>query len=370
MNNNDLTRENILEPELQAVKSAESHGLFTIGLVGNYPDTDETRFLLTPEACGLLTSAGIRIVMQKGAAIDINFNDENYCQYGVEIGSRIEALKSDIVLSYAPLKAHDIRHMRPHSVLLTVMSSDLFATETIDTLLERGITCGCFDNMYSHNDEAVFADIIDEVDGRAAVMYAQDYLSFTGGGKGVLLGGVTGLNPCEVLIFGEGRDVCYAARAARAAGASVTLMNNDISALMIAREFCGEGVDTIAIHPRVLANRIKTADVIFLGTCTRPFELSNSLKAAMKDTVYVLDFQESQPSVCVPRTIAMALSNPVVNFFDEMVLKNGFNSMLATTPGVQSGIVTFGGKLTDKLVATYLGMKSVDISVMLAHTPN
>ncbi len=71
------------------------------------------------------------------------------------------------------------------------------------------------------------------------------------------------------------------------------------------------------------------------------------------------------PSVSVPRTLAMALSNVLVNFLDEMRLKGGLDGMIATTDGVQSGIVTYRGKLVDKLVGSYLSMPSVDISVMI-----
>ena len=140
------------------------------------------------------------------------------------------------------------------------------------------ITSGCFDNMYSHNDEPVFANIIDEIDGRASIMYAQEFLSYVGGGKGVLLAGVAGINPCEVLIIGSGTTTYAAAKAAMAAGAYVTLMNNDISALQVAKQVCGDTLNTIAIHPRVLFNKVKTADVILIGKCTRPFEFpKNSL---------------------------------------------------------------------------------------------
>ena len=125
-------------------------------------------------------------------------------------------------------------------------------------------------------------------------------------------------------------------------------------------------VEAIAVHPRVLYNRVKTADVIILGNTTRPFEFPNNLKAAMKENAYVLDMNETHPSVSVPRTVAMALSTALVNFFDEMAIKNGFYGMVATTPGVQFGIVTYEGKLVDKLIGSYLGLPSVDINVMLS----
>lgn len=351
------------EVEIEAMGSA-----FTLGLVGNYSDTDETRFLLTPEGSGLLTSSGIKVLMERGAANDISFPDSSYRDFGVNIVTRTEALKADIVLSYRPLHAHDIHKMKKGASLFTMMGADLFNVNVIKALLDKEINCGCFDNMLSHNDEPVFANIIDEIDGRGSIIYAQEYLSYLGGGKGVLLAGVAGINPCEVLIIGDGNVIYSAAKAAMAAGAFVTLMNNDISALQLAKRICGENLNTIAIHPRVLFNRVKSADIILIGECTRPFEFPKNLSPALKDSVYLLNFRETHPSISVPRTVAMALSNVIVNFFDEVIVKGGVNHMLATTPGVQAGMVTFHGKLVDKLIGSFLNLPSVDIKVMLAAT--
>ncbi len=347
----------VLENECPAIR---------IGIVANYSDGYETRMLLTPEACGMLTSGGIKVCMEAGSGSDISFSDEKYAEYGVKIVTRDEALQSPVVLCYTPLKAKDIKKMQKGAALLCMMDNILFEESTIKALLERRIATGCFDNMYSHNDEPVFANIIDEIDGRAAIMYVEEALSYLGGGKGVLLAGVAGINPCEVLLIGMGNDMIAASKAAAAVGARVTLMDNDTSTLQVAKDIVGPLVETIAVHPRVLYNRVKTADVIIMGNTTRPFEFPNNLKAAMKENAYVLDMNETHPSVCVPRTVAMALSNALVNFFDEMAIKNGFYGMVATTPGVQFGIVTFEGKLVDKLIGSYLGMPSVDINVMLS----
>lgn len=355
-----------LKTQLKAVETETMDSAFSLGLVANYSDTDETRFLLTPEGSGLLTSSGIKVLMEKGAATDISFPDSSYREFGVNIVSRSEALKADVVLSYRPLHAHDIHRMKKGAVLLTMMGSDLFDINVIKVLMEKEITCGCFDNMLSHNDEPVFANIIDELDGRGSIIYAQEYLSYLGGGKGVILAGVAGINPCEVLIIGDGTVVYSACKAAMAAGAFVTLMNNDISALQQAKRECGENLNTIAIHPRVLFNRVKSADVILIGECTRPFEFPKNLSPALKDSVYLLNFQETHPSISVPRTVAMALSNVIVNFFDEVIIKGGINHMIGSTPGAQAGIVTYRGKLVDKLIGSFLNLPSVDIKVMLA----
>ena len=367
---NNPNNELHLQPEelVQLIEREES-GL-KIGMVGNYPDTDETRMLLTPEACGMLTSAGMKVYMEQGAGVDVSFPDASYAEYGVKIVSRDEALKAPLVLSYAPLRAKDIKKMQKGAGLLCMMGSTLFEQATIKALLSHHITTGCLDNMVSHNDEQVFANIIDEIDGRGAIMYAQEALSYLGGGKGVLLASVAGLNPCEVLLIGIGNEMIAAANAAVAVGARVTLMDNDISALQVAKSLCGPLVDTIAIHPRVLYNKVKTADVIITGLNTRNFEFPKNLSAAMKENVYVLDLNETHPSISVPRTVAMAISNALVNFLDELRLKDSFDGMLATTPGVQCGIVTYNGKLVDKLIGSYLSMPSVDISVMLSGAAN
>lgn len=355
--------------EMVQLMEKEDSGVY-IGLLGNYPDTDETRMLLTPEACGMLTSAGIRIDMETGAGVDVSFTDDKYAEYGVNIVSREEALKCPVVLSYAPLRPKDIKKMTKGAGLLCMMGETLFEASAIKALLDRHIALGCLDNMVSHNEEPVFANIIDEIDGRGAIMYAQESLSYLGGGKGVLLAGVAGLNPCEILLIGIGAEMLAAASAGVAAGARVTLMDNDISALQVAKSICGQMVDTVAIHPRVLSNKVKSADVIIMGLCSRPFEFPKTLSAAMKENVYVIDLNETHPSISVPRTVAMALSNVMVNFLEEMVIKNGFYGMIATTPGMQCGLVTFNGKLVDKLIGSYLSMPSVDISVMLSGGTN
>lgn len=352
--------------ELEVMETAAS-GIH-ISILGNYPDTDETRLLLTPEACGLLTSSGIRISMEQGAGVDISFSDETYAEYGVRIVTREEALKAPVVVSYSPLRAKDIKKMTKGATLLCMMGRTLFEKTTIRALLEQHITCGCLDNMYSHQDISIFADIIDEIDGRGAIMYAQESLSYLGGGKGVLLAGVAGLNPCEVIVIGNGTKAISAANAAANAGTKVALMDNDISSLQIARSKCDPRVELIAIHPRVLTNRVKTSDVIIQCATTRPFQFPKSLSSSLKDSIYVIDLNESHPSISVPRTVAMALANVMVYFLGELQLKNDFHNMMATNAGVQSGIITYDGKLTDKLIGSYIGMPSIDLRVMLSST--
>lgn len=368
MENQKIEQGLLLEPQPAPAPLQPKDAKLHIGLLGNYADSDETRMLLTPEACGLLTSGGIMVTMESGAGVDVSFSDESYAEYGVRIASREEVLKLPVLLSFMPLKAKDVKKMTKGASLICMMGNVLFEKATIKALLDCHINLGCLDNMYSHHDITVFADIIDEIDGRGAIVYAQEALSYLGGGKGVLLSAVAGLSPCEVLVFGTGKEAVTAANSAAAAGARTVLMDNDVSALEVVRPICNPGIDLLAIHPRVLTNRVKSADVIIMGHTTREFEFPKSLSSTIKDSVYVLDLHEVHPSMSVPRTVAMAISNPLGYFLKEMAIKDGFEGMVATTPGMQYGMVTYKGKLVDKLIASYLGLPSIDIRVMLSAT--
>ena len=354
------------QPQAEAVKTDRTK--MSLGILNNYPDTDETRLFLTPEACALISNFHYHIMMETGAGIDINYSDQSYADANVDIVSRTEALKADIVLSVRPLRVEDVLQMRKGTTLISLMDSSLFDRAVVEALLDRHITMLVLDNLVSANGLRVFARILDEIDGRAAIIYAQEGVTFLGEGKGVLLAGVAGLNPCEVVIIGSGWRQQAAAKAALAAGARVTMMDNDVSALFEAQSICGDQLSTAAIHPHVLFNKVKSADVIILDNCTNQFEMPRQLGMAMKDSVYMLDMRNTIPSLCVPRTVAMGLSNPLVHFFSEVALKGGIEKCAASTPGVRPAVVTLRGKLVDKYIAMRLGMCAADISVMLTQT--
>lgn len=354
-------------PQAAPAKTADKRRTFSLGILNNYPDSEETRLFLTPESCGLLTTMGIDICMENGAGIDINYSDEAYAEKGVKIKTRAEVLASEVLISVRPLNVADTMQMKPDATLFTLYDPSL-PREVLQALIDRRVSMIALDHMYSANGVRIFARVLDEIDGRAAMLYAQDGLSFLGDGKGVLMGGVPGLQPCEVLIIGQGCRVHAAAKAALQTGARVTLMNNDIAALHEAVAECGPNLITSAIHPKVLFNDVKRADVIILDNCTRKFMMPEHLSLAMKDNVYVLDLNETVPSLVVPRTVAMAMSNVLINLFSETLMVGGIRRQITSTPGVQAGLVTYRGHLVDKPIATRYGLHALDLGIMITET--
>lgn len=356
--------ENVDVKEMPMPAPDDTNRHISIGLPANYIDTDETRFFVTPECAGILRSHGYRLLMEKHAAVNIGYSDEAYTKHGVEIADRKDVLYTDIVLSVAPLRIDDVKLMKKGAALLCLMKHTLYDEKLIAAINSLKISCVCLDMIYTTDEVAIFAEIIDEIDGKAAIIYAQDDLSFLGTGKGVLLSGVAGVNPCEVLIIGTGHRPEAAASAALAAGAGVTIMDNDVSALHSARKHCGEQVVTTFIHPNVLVNNVRKADVVILDTCTRNFEFPEQLNVILKENVYMLNLNETSPSLIVPRTVAMAISNVLTNFLEEVLLKGGINRMLTITPGLEPGIITYAGHILNKHLAANLGLPCIDFSML------
>lgn len=356
-----------LEPKFEKVQHTTAKPGRTIGLLANNYDSDETRLLLTPETCGRLIMNGWEINMETEAATTISYTDSDYAQYGVQITDRATALQADIVLSYAPIQDADAEKMKPGSALFCMFSHAFFSRSLINILKQQRITTLALDEVISHNGVQVFANIVDDVDGSAAIWYAQEALSFLGGGKGVLLGGIPGIMPCEILILGMGRKVIQAAKTALALGAQVTLMDNDMSELQVAEQLCGDRLVTCAIHPRPLASKVKTADVIFIDSCTHEFEFSNQYKAMVKKDAFILDFNLSSPSISTPRTVTQGLATCLYNLFSEIDLKQSLEATISTDSGVGHGVITYAGHLCNKLTGTVAGIHVVDLDILLAN---
>lgn len=166
--------------------------------------------------------------MQENAAACINYNDNQYMRVGVSIATREETLGCDIVIHLAPPDVADIRRMRRGAMLLTLLKPASQTREAVKELLRRHIVAIAIDLIEDSRGCTPFADILAEIDGRASVAMASSLLADASRGKGILLGGVAGIIPCETLIIGSGIAACAAAKSAMGLGATVRMYDNDV----------------------------------------------------------------------------------------------------------------------------------------------
>lgn len=370
-------------------------------------DPVDRRLPLTPEGAGILADADIDVRVERGAGLAIHYPDTRYLRAGATIVSRPEAFACDIVIILSPMRLDDARRLRRGSLLLTLIDNIADDQQVIAILLERHIVTIALDLIADRDDHAPYADILNEIDGRAAMAVASGMLADAGHGKGILLGGVAGIVPCEVTIIGAGIGGMAAARSAMGMGAMVRMFDSDIYLLRRAARDLGPGAVTSALHPRVLVNALRTADVVIASQTAAAYTIDADIVAEMKQGVITIaldsygrpshpahdvfvsmpvvnlvqperrrDLDGEGPRLCyvnaagtVPRTLAMALSNTLVNMFQDIaVCGTGTSNTLKLHPGIQRAVTTFMGRPVNPRVAAAVGMRPVDIALLLQYS--
>lgn len=375
--------------------------LVTIGLPA--PSSNERRFPLTPEATGMLVERGFAVKIEKGAAESIHYSDLRYSQHGAQICRRDEALRADIVICLSPLTTAEARMIKRGGMLMTLMRSIEESPDVIGVLLRDRVIAIAIDRIVDGMGHKPFADILAEISGRAAIATASSLLADAKHGKGILLGGVAGIIPCEVCIIGSGIDAIAAARSSLGLGAMVRMFDNDVYRLRAAMRELGPGVMASALHPRVLLNALRSADVV-VATPVKPMHvLTADAVAEMKSGVVIFDLNEDcgnvfpslrqidlgkaesrndglsqaesigrehrvcyvSPGNAVPRTAAMALSNTFLTMLSEIFTCEGVTNALMLNKGLQCAVLTFLGRPVNDRIASIVGMRHVDINLLL-----
>lgn len=383
-------------PLEQPAVTARSRRAVSIGLP-RCMDSAERRFPLTPEGVAMLTERGYTVKLEQGAGTPIHYTDMHYSRAGALIVSRAEALKCDMVMHLAPLSAADIKQMRRGAVLLTLFNLYRLLSDSVHQLIARSITTVAVDLVKDSGGNTPFADILAEIDGRAAISRAASLLADAEHGKGILLGGIAGIVPCEVTVIGSGIAACATARSALGAGAVVRMFDHDVYSLRTATRELGPGVIGSSMHPRSLAAALTTADVVVYTGTSPALSVDADMAATMKRGVIVFDLTNDcgnafaslpvvnlataspvdispvEPTrVCyvnagssVPRTAAMALSNTFITLLTQIAGCEGLTNALKLLPGLRDATLTYTGKTVHRELAEKHGERYVDINIFI-----
>ncbi len=355
------------------------------------------RFPLTPEGAGMLVARGFRVKMERGAAEHIHYSDDAYARCGVEITERAETLAADIIVYLPALDIADARMIKRGSLLLTFMHATEDDADVLRTLLKRHVIALALELLTDDAGRYPFADILREIDGRAAIAIASSLLADAIHGKGILLGGVAGVVPCEVMIIGADMAAIAAAQTAIGMGAIVKIFDNNVYRLRDSQRMLGPGATGSSLHPRVFESALRSADIVIAtdaagqagivdasltGVMKRGvicFDLTGNPGSAFP-SLQVIDLDLASPSdtssgptrLCyvnagnaVPRTVAMALGNTFVTMLDDILVCDGVANALKINAGLRAAAFTFLGKCVNRRVARLLGIRAVDINLFL-----
>lgn len=372
-------------------------------LVIGLPDEtsrNENRVCLTPESAGVLVDMGHLILLQRGAGLKANYSDREYADVGVDlVNTTEEVYAADIILKPTPINAVDAAMARERQVILSPLNLFELRKETIVELMQKRVTALGFDIIRDDDGHFPVVRMMSEITGSSAILIASEYLSTSRNGKGIMLGGITGVTPTEVIILGAGTLGEYAARTALALGAVVKVFDHSLERLRQLNECLGQRVFTSVCHRPVIDRALLSADVV-IGA-SRGFEdgqqmlISEEQVKLMKRGAIILDmsidhggcFETSgatthdEPTYvyngvihyCVPnvpsrvaRTASIAYSNIFTPLLDKASSYGGFNNYIKQDAGIRHGVYLMNGVLTQKLIADKLGLSSRDINLLLA----
>ncbi len=387
-----LPQEEMLELESRKKK-------LTIG-IPKEEDCNESRIALTPQAIEVLVRNDYTIIIEQSAGIGASFTDLKYREAGATIvRSKAEVFEADILLKVAPFSLEEIAMLRPNH---TIISSFIFGPNsqaTIQALMDKKVTAIAFEYMVDLNGIYPVVRTLSEIAGNISIMVAAEYLSNENRGKGVLLGGITGITPSEVVIMGANTAGEFAARTALGLGATVKIFDNHFERLINIQNSLGQRVFTSTYHSPVLRKALASAEVVIgalqLVDEGLAFYVSEDMVRAMKPGSIIIDlsidqggcFETSECTThkrptfekcgvthyCVPnitsrvsRTSSIALSNIFAPVLLRMGDKGGCANFIKKDFTTRQGVYVYNGILTNHYISKRLGIPYRNIDLLMA----
>lgn len=362
---------------------------------------EEKRLALTPETVSLLVESGYRVLLETGAGLTINYSDRYYADSGAQIvETRQEVLQADLILKITPPTLEEVLAMRPKTTVFSFLQLHKLSKTMLEVMSEKRINALAYELIYDDTGASPFVTAISEIEGMSSIALASELLSNAHGGKGILLGGVPGISPAEVVIVGAGVAGTTAAKAALALGATVKVFDNDIAKLRHIRHELGRAIFTSTLQPNVLRNVFRAADVV-IGAMqyvnkTHFYRISTDLIREMKKGALIIDLRmaqggcfETTMEACLPdhpvifekfgvlhfcemslssrvaRTASIALSNIFISMFSAMTDSGGVDYFARFDRGFASGFYMFSGKMVNSYVANRFNLPVNDIGLFL-----
>ncbi|OGX89757.1 alanine dehydrogenase [Hymenobacter coccineus] len=360
----------------------------------------ENRLGLTPEAVQHLVTAGHEVVLEAGAGEPSKYSDHNYSEAGAQIVySPQEVFQADIVLKVAPPTRDEIEFMRPGQTLISALQMGTLTAEYIAALQRKKVNAIGFEFIRDPSGAMPVVRAMSEIAGSTVMLVAAEYLARSNEGKGIILGGITGVPPSQVVILGAGTVAEYAARAAIGLGAEVKVFDNHLYKLRRLKHNLGTQLYTSTLDTFALSQQIRRADVVIGALSIEdgriPFMVPEEMVASMTPGSIVIDvsidqggcFETSEmtshsqpifrkydvvhycvPNIAsrVPRTATNALSNIFTPILQEIHQHGGINEVLFTNEHFRAGVYIYRGSLTNAAIGKKYNMRYKELGLLIA----
>jgi alanine dehydrogenase len=361
---------------------------------------NENRIALTPEAAGVLIANGHQVAMETNAGLGSNYSDKDFSEVGTKIVyDKKEIFNCDIIVKSAPVSEEDCELLKPNTTIISPIHMAIMKKNILEKMMEKKVTAISFENLKDDSGHNPIVRSMSEIAGSAVMLIAGQYLSNANNGKGVLVGGISGIPPTKVIIIGAGIVGEYAARTALAMGASVKVFDNSIYRLKRLQNNIGVRIWTSVLEPKILSKQLKTCDVaigaLSGATGRTPVVVSEEMVSHMRAGTVIVDvsidhggcFETSEVTshenpvfkkydvihYCVPnipsgfaRTASQAISNVLMGLLLETGEDGGIDNIVWHKMNIRSGIYLFKGSLTNFYLSERFDLKYTDLNLLIA----
>lgn len=349
----------------------------------------ESRVGLTPYGARTLTDDGNTVLIEKNAGINSGFSDEEYEKAGAMIAPTVQQVykKADMIIKVKEPQESEFPNYRPGLILYTYLH---LAAEPKVTrmLLEKKVTAIAYETIELPDGSLPLLTPMSEVAGRMAVQVGAYFLQKPNGGRGVLLAGVPGVLPGNVVIFGPGVAGTNAAKMAVGLGGQVTMFGRTPEKLRYLDDIFGGRIKTQVTSPLAIEEAIKDADLVIgavlITGAKAPKLVTRRMLGKMKKGAVIVDisvdqggvFETSRPTThanptyevdgiihycvtnmpgAVPHTSTLALTNTTLPYALSIANK-GLQKAIRDDEALAKGINTINGKLVYEPVAQALNL--------------
>jgi alanine dehydrogenase len=354
----------------------------------------ETRVGLVPSGVTALREAGHEVLVQSTAGEGSSLTDREYMQSGAAIVNQAEEVwrRADLIVKVKEPQPAEYAFFKPGLVLFTYLHLAPLP-ELTGRLLDAQVNGVAYETIREQGALPLLTPM-SEVAGRMAVQVGAQYLEATQGGRGILLGGVPGVAPANVVVLGGGVVGTNAAKVALGMGAHVTIIDRDLNRLRQIDDIFNGQVVTLASNAWTIGENLKTADLVIgavlIPGASAPKLVRRQMIAHMRrgsvvvdvaidqggcfetshatthtEPVYfvdgVLHYCVSNMPAAVPHTSTFALTNATFPYLLQLANK-GLERACAENPALCEGVNTYHGYVTHHGVAESQGRRWQDLA--------
>ena len=360
----------------------------------------ENRVSLTPEAVALLVNNGHEVWVENNAGLTAKFTDSEYNEAGAKIVySAKEVFSADIVMKIEPPSDEEIEYLKPGKTLFSALQIGNQREDYFNKLNKKRATGLAFEFLEDKVGGMPVVRAMSEIAGGTVMLVAAEYLSSVNNGKGIILGGVTGVAPTRIVILGAGTVAEHAARAALGMGAEVQIFDNHLYKLRRLKQALGAQIYTSTIDTVTLSKSLTEADVV-IGAI-RPEKGRNRVVVTeemvmnMKPESIIIDVSIDQGGCvetseltthrnpvfrrheiihyCVPNIparVARTATTAISNIFTPILLQigeaGGIDEMIFSYKWFMNGVYSYKGFLSNAHVARKFNLKHKDLNLLMA----